>query len=199
MPTATGSPWLRQTMTIAEFERRLPTMGSRPTIKVSATRVFTSGSSTPNRLSTMSRYSPGEQGVDQRDPRLGKYHALKYRGQARRMPRDHFGQWPSVGRDGRLLHRQQGTNDHAHEDVRQGAADAATGELQRTGIGAQPLGDRDLQGFGILRDVPLQSFRKDGARVLDDLRHALHQQRHAFVAVAQKGGDTQGDAATSRR
>ena len=42
---------------MAVFEMRLPMMGSRPTMKVSATRIFTSGRSTPNRRSTTSRYS----------------------------------------------------------------------------------------------------------------------------------------------
>ena len=127
-------------------------MGSRPTMKVSATRIFTSGRSTPNRRSTTSRYSHVKKVLIseiQNCANTTRWNAVASRAACRAIC--------SVSgrrscRVRRLLHGEQRADDHAHEHVNHRAADAAAGELQRAGVRAQPFGDRALQGFANLRE-----------------------------------------------
>ena len=143
-------------MTMAVFEIRLPMMGSRPTTKVSATRIFTSGRSTPNRRSTTSRYSHVKKVLIieiQNCANTTRWNAVARRAACRTM-------CSVSGRRScgfaRLLHREQRADDHAHEHVDQRAADAAPGELQRARVRSQPFGDRAPQRLRVFGHIGLQ-------------------------------------------
>ena len=154
-------------------------------MNVSATRIFTSGRSTPNARSTTSRYSQVKKVLIseiQNCANTTRWNAVPKRAACRAIAS------VSGRRSMRircLLHGEQRADDHAHEHVHQRAADAAPGELQCARVRPQPFGDRAPEGFGVFGNVGLQPGRKNGARILDDLRHLLHEQRHALAAVAQ--------------
>ena len=148
----------------------------------------------PNRRQNHVEIQPGEEGVDQRNPELREHHALERGGETGGMPRDLFGEWAALVRMCGLLHGEQRADDHAHEHVDHRATDAAPGELQRSRVRPQPFGDRAPQGFRVFGYVCLQSGRENGARILDDLRHFLHEQRDALTRIAHQRHNSDANA-----
>ena len=134
-------------MTIAVFEIRLPMIGSRPTTKVIATRVLTSGRSTPNSGQRDAEVEPREERVDRRDPELREDHAPERGRQASGLSRDALGERAPVRVLRGLLQRQQRADDHAHQHMNQRAPEIAAGELQRARVRTQPFDQRPLHAY----------------------------------------------------
>ena len=55
----------------------------------------------------------------------------------------------------------------------------------------QPFDQRALQGVGVFRHIGEQLRRQLRTRILDDLRHLLHEDRQALASAAQEGDEAE--------